>query len=99
MKKLLFSTVAVGLMTGAAHAGPTLMTDDQLDTVVAGFVLVQAPIQAGGCGLAAPTCVNDNLPVPKGFAAAGLTNAVNGGVDLEVPGKSGVEISIITNLP
>ena len=38
MKKFLISAVSIGVMTSAACAGPTAMTDEQLDSVVAGPV-------------------------------------------------------------
>ena len=36
MKKFLISAAAIGLMTTAAYAAPTMMTNTQMDAVVAG---------------------------------------------------------------
>ena len=43
MKKLLISAATVGLMTSAAYAGPTVMTDEKMDSMVAAGTAVVNP--------------------------------------------------------
>jgi hypothetical protein len=50
MRTVLFSAVALGALTSVAVAEPLMLTDEQMDKVTAGVIVIAPPAHANGQG-------------------------------------------------